>query len=193
MTLTRTVGVLALQGDFEQHTRAFAELGVPAREVKRVDDLKGLDGLVIPGGESTAMTLLMTPELREGLLAFAGTHPIWGTCAGMIMLSKDASDPRVNPLGLLDAEIERNGYGRQVHSFEAELRVVEEIGDPSTTLHGIFIRAPRIKRLGGGATPLVWLDAEPVCIRQNLMLASAFHPELTRDTRLHRYFLGMMR
>jgi pyridoxal 5'-phosphate synthase pdxT subunit len=191
MALPRVIGVLALQGDFEKHTRKFAELDVATRAVKTPADLEGLSGLVIPGGESTTMTKLMVPELRSALLKFCETRAVWGTCAGMIMLSRDASDPRVQPLGLLDVEIIRNGYGRQVHSFEAELRVAEEVGEPQKTLHGIFIRAPRLKRLGKNVRPLVWLGDEAVAVRQDHFMASAFHPELTDDARLHRYFLTM--
>jgi 5'-phosphate synthase pdxT subunit len=187
-----TVGVLALQGDFEKHTRAFESLGVDAREVRTAQELNGLSGLVIPGGESTTMTKLLLPELREALMEFCRTHPVWGTCAGMIMLSRDVSDVRVKPLGFLNAEIARNGFGRQVHSFEAELKVAAEIPEPEKPLHGIFIRAPRLLSLGAGVKPLVWLGEEPVCIRQDHFLASSFHPELTGDLRLQRYFLKML-
>jgi pyridoxal 5'-phosphate synthase pdxT subunit len=191
MALPRVMGILALQGDFEKHARMFAELEVSTRMVKTAGELDGLSGLVIPGGESTTMTKLMSPELRTALLKFCSERPVWGTCAGMIMLSKDASDPRVKPLGLLDVEIVRNGYGRQVFSFEAELKVADEVGEADTPLHGMFIRAPRLTRLGEHVRPLAWLNDEPVCVRQDHFLASAFHPELTNDSRLHRYFLSM--
>jgi pyridoxal 5'-phosphate synthase pdxT subunit len=186
------VGALALQGDFAQHVRTFRSLGAEAREVRTADDLADLAGLVIPGGESTTMTKLLTPDLRAALEAFCRAHPVWGTCAGMIMLSREAADPRVRPFGFLDVDIERNGYGRQVHSFEADLRAAPELGDPDRPLHGIFIRAPRLTRLGPDVVPLIWLDDEPVCVRQGHFLASAFHPELTGDTRLPRYFLSLL-
>jgi pyridoxal 5'-phosphate synthase pdxT subunit len=186
-----TVGVLALQGDFSMHLRAFAALNVATREVRTPADLEGLWGLVVPGGESTTMTKLLFPEFRAALEKFCATHPVWGTCAGMIMLSKMDSDPRVKPLGLLSLDVERNGFGRQVHSFEADLRVAPEIGEEQKPLHGIFIRAPRITKLGDQVKPLVFLNDEPVCVRQKHWLASSFHPELTHDLRLHNYFLGM--
>jgi 5'-phosphate synthase pdxT subunit len=186
-----TVGVLALQGDFEKHLHAFAALRVAAREVRTASDLDGLGRLIIPGGESTTMTLLLVPELREAVVDFCRAHPVWGTCAGMIMLAKESADPRVKPLALMDMDLERNGYGRQVHSFEAELRVEPEIGEPSRPLRGVFIRAPRVKGLGAGVRPLVWLGDEAVAVRQGHFLASVFHPELTGDLRLQRYFLAM--
>jgi 5'-phosphate synthase pdxT subunit len=185
------VGVLALQGDFEKHLQAFAVLKAPAREVRTASDLDGLGRLIIPGGESTTMTLLLVPELREAVMDFCRAHPVWGTCAGMIMLAKESSDPRVKPLGLIDMDLVRNGYGRQVHSFEADLRVEPEIGEPSRPLRGVFIRAPRVIGLGPGARPLVWLGDDAVAVRQGHFLASAFHPELTDDLRLQRYFLAM--
>jgi 5'-phosphate synthase pdxT subunit len=186
-----TVGVLALQGDFEKHLQAFAALEVPTRAVRTASDLDGLGRLIIPGGESTTMTLLLVPELREAVVSFCRAHPVWGTCAGMLMLVKESADPRVKPLGLMDMELERNGYGRQVHSFEADLRVEMEIGEASLPLHGVFIRAPRVKSLSQGVRPLVWLGDDPVAVRQGHFLASAFHPELTADLRLQKYFLAM--
>jgi 5'-phosphate synthase pdxT subunit len=186
-----TVGVLALQGDFGKHLQAFAALRVAVREVRTAHDLEGLWGLVIPGGESTTMTLLLVPELRDVVMDFCRAHPVWGTCAGMIMLAQPSPDPRVKPFGLMDMELERNGYGRQVHSFEADLRVSGEIGEPEKPLRGIFIRAPRVRSLGAGARALVWLRDDVVVVRQGHFLASAFHPELTADLRLQRYFLAM--
>jgi 5'-phosphate synthase pdxT subunit len=191
MTAVR-IGVLALQGDFEKHVRAFEAAGAEAREVRTAQELEGLSGLIIPGGESTTLTKLLLSELRDSLMAFCRTHPVWGTCAGMIMLSKDASDPRVNPLGFMDIEIIRNGYGRQVHSFEAELRVSNEVGHPESPLHGVFIRAPRITGMQETVRPLAWLGNDPVCVVQGHFMASAFHPELTDDLRLHKYFLSLV-
>jgi 5'-phosphate synthase pdxT subunit len=189
--MARRIGVLALQGDFEKHLHAFETLGAEAREVRTAEELAGLSGLIIPGGESTTLTKLLLPELRESLMEFCGTHPVWGTCAGMIMLSKDASDPRVKPFGFMDIEIIRNGYGRQVHSFEAELRVSDVMEHPENSFHGVFIRAPRITRMGDRVQPLVWLGEDPVCVRQGNFMASSFHPELTNDLRLQRYFLSL--
>ncbi|RPH93254.1 pyridoxal 5'-phosphate synthase glutaminase subunit PdxT [candidate division KSB1 bacterium] len=186
-----TVGVLALQGDFERHARAFEILNRSVREVRRAEDLDGLSALVIPGGESTTMTLLLTPKLRDAVVEFCRNHPTWGTCAGMIMLSKDSRDPRVKPLGFMDIEVERNGYGRQVHSFEADLRVAEEIGESHKPLRGIFIRAPRLTGFSPDVQPLVWHGEDIVCARQNHFLVSAFHPELMDDLRLQKYFLAM--
>ena len=185
------IGVLALQGDFHKHMRAFEAAGALTREVRTAEELRGLAGLVIPGGESTTLTLLLLPELREPLVEFCKTHPVWGTCAGMIMLSQDASDPRVKPLGFMDLEILRNDYGRQVFSFEADLRLSPELEDPEVPMRGIFIRSPRIARMGKDVQPLVWLGDAPVAVRQGNFMATSFHPELTDDLRLQRYFLKM--
>jgi pyridoxal 5'-phosphate synthase pdxT subunit len=186
-----TVGLLALQGDFAAHRARFVGLGVDVREVRTQADLDGTSGLVIPGGESTTLTKLLTVSLRDALNDYALGHAVWGTCAGMIMLSRGVDDPRVRSFGWMDIVVDRNGFGRQVHSFEAELRVAPAIGGDS--LHGVFIRAPRIRTLGKECEPLVWLGDEPVCVRQGRLLASSFHPELTADDRMHRYFLTMAR
>lgn len=176
------VGVLALQGGFEAHERVLARLGASAREVRVPADLEGLDALVLPGGESTVMTLGIE---REGLgeplrtLAAAGT-PILGTCAGMIMLDRAH-------LGILDALAERNAFGRQLHSFEADFEVD---GVPGGPVHAIFIRAPWISECGTEVSVLAEVDGHPVAIRQGSILALAFHPELTGEDRLHRFFLA---
>jgi 5'-phosphate synthase pdxT subunit len=173
--------VLALQGGFEAHGRVLARLGASAREVRVPADLNGLDALVLPGGESTVMTLGIE---REGLgeplraLAAAGT-PILGTCAGMIMLDRAH-------LGVLDALAERNAFGRQLHSFEADFEVD---GVPGGPVHAIFIRAPWISECGPDVSVLAEVDGHPVAIRQGNILALAFHPELTGEDRLHRFFL----
>lgn len=186
------IGILALQGDYRKHCDKFTTLGAETREVRTAEEVKELSGLVIPGGESSTMTKLLTPELRQAVMEFAQKKPIWGTCAGMIMLAKDMGDPRVKSLSLVDLEIDRNGFGRQVHSFEAELRVADEVGHPEQSLHGVFIRAPRVKSVSKAVKPLAWLDNEPVALRQGNRLVSSFHPELTPDDRLHRYFLKMI-
>lgn len=187
-----TIGVLALQGDFPMHIAKLLALHVNAKEIRTTEDLEGISALVFPGGESTTLTKLLTPELRAAIEVFCKTHPVWGTCAGMIMLSKNVEDPRVVPFGLMELQVDRNGFGRQVFSFEAELKVAEEIGAPEKPLHGIFIRAPRVKSFGKNVKPLIWLDDEPVCLRQDHVLVSSFHPELTAENRLHRYFLSMI-
>lgn len=185
------IGVLAVQGDFEAHARVLARLGAEPVEVRRADQLAAVDGLIIPGGESTTISKglaeygLVAP-LRDGL---AGGLPVLGTCAGLIVLSRDH-------LGLLDVAVERNAYGRQIHSFEAALEVcsadVALRGDGGP-LTGVFIRAPLITDLGSGVEVLVTLDGFPVAVRQGSVVACAFHPELTGDSRLHELFLNTVR
>jgi 5'-phosphate synthase pdxT subunit len=173
--------VLALQGDFEAHANTLAALGAQTREVRTATDLDGLDGLVIPGGESTTMTLGIEREqlagpLRE--LVGAGT-PTLGTCAGLIMLDRDH-------LGLLDVTSQRNAFGRQTHSFEVDLDLAG-IGDGPA--RAVFIRAPWITEHGDGVEVLAEVDGHPVAVRQDNILAVAFHPELNGDTRLHEWLL----
>ncbi len=175
------VGVLALQGDFEAHGRMLAELGATARIVRTPEDLEGLDGLVIPGGESTTMTHGMEREglaqpLRE--LAGSGT-PVLGTCAGLIMLDREH-------LGLLDVTARRNAFGRQVASFETELDVEGLAGGP---LRAVFIRAPWVEEHGEEVEVLAEVEGHPVAVRQDNMLGVAFHPELAGDPRLHAWLL----
>jgi 5'-phosphate synthase pdxT subunit len=176
------IGVLALQGDFEAHAKVLRELGAEPREVRTPAGLDGLDGLVIPGGESTVMTLGIEREgLAEPLrrLAGAGT-PVLGTCAGLIMLDRDH-------LGLMDIVARRNAFGRQVRSFEAELDVAGLEGGP---LRAVFIRAPWIEEHGDDVEVLASLDGHPVAVRQGHLMAVAFHPELSGDRRLHERFLA---
>lgn len=175
------VGILALQGGFAAHERVLHRLGAATRQVRVPDELAGLDALVLPGGESTVMTLGIEREglaepLRE--LAAAGT-PILGTCAGMIMLD------RVH-LGILDVLAQRNAFGRQVHSFEADFEVR---GVPGGPVHAVFIRAPWIAEHGDSVEILAEVDDHPVAVRQENVMALAFHPELTGEDRLHRFFL----
>ena len=177
-----TIGVLALQGGFAAHERMLRSLGAAVREVRVPGDLDGLDGLVIPGGESTTITLGIEREgLAEPLRALvaAGT-PVLGTCAGLIMLDRDH-------LGVMDIEARRNAFGRQVRSFEEELQLAGLDGPP---LRAVFIRAPWIASHGDGVQILASLDGHPVAARQDNLLAVAFHPELGRDTRLHEQFLA---
>jgi 5'-phosphate synthase pdxT subunit len=175
-----TVGVLALQGDFEAHARLLRELGAQPREVRTAEDLEGLDGLVIPGGESTTMSLGIEREglaepLRE--LVRSGT-PTLGTCAGMIVLDRDH-------LGLLDVSARRNAFGRQVHSFESDLGV-KGMGD----VRAVFIRAPFVEEHGEEVEVLAEVEGHPVAVRQGNVLAVAFHPELSEDGRFHRFLLN---
>jgi pyridoxal 5'-phosphate synthase pdxT subunit len=178
--VSKTVGILALQGGFEAHAKIVRSLGAEPREVRTTDDLDGLEALIIPGGESTVMTLGIEREgLGEPLRELIGSGlPTLGTCAGMIMLDRDH-------LGLLDLKAERNAFGRQVHSFEAELEI------EGTPIHAVFIRAPWIADHGDGVEVLASVDDHPVAVRQGNMLAVAFHPELAGETRLHELLLGM--
>jgi 5'-phosphate synthase pdxT subunit len=177
-TAQPTIGVLAIQGDFEAHAAALEEIGARVREVRVAADLEGLDGLVIPGGESTTMTLGIEREgLAEPLRDFVRSgRPTLGTCAGLIMLDRDH-------LGLLDVAARRNAFGRQLNSFEAEL---DFDGEPLTA---VFIRAPWVEEHGENVEVLAEVDGHPVAVRQGNMLAVAFHPELTDERRLHRWLL----
>jgi 5'-phosphate synthase pdxT subunit len=172
------VGVLALQGGFEAHARALEELGARTRIVRAPADLEGLDGLVMPGGESTTMTLgIEREQLAEPLREFVRSgRPTLGTCAGLIMLDRDH-------LGLLDVSVRRNAFGRQIGSFEADL---DFEGGP---LHAVFIRAPWVEEHGDDVEVLAEVDGHPVAVRQGNVLAVAFHPELTDERRLHRWLL----
>lgn len=186
------IGVLALQGDFAEHVAAFRELGVPAREVRLPGHLQGLAGLVIPGGESTTICRLMEEwRLREPLQGLGRQgFPIWGTCAGMIVLARYASDLPLPNLGLMDISVRRNAFGRQADSFEVDLSV-PALGEPP--FRAVFIRAPLIGEVGPEAETLARLESGPaVAARQGSLLATAFHPELTSDRRFHRLFLKMM-
>ena len=176
------IGVLALQGGFEAHAKALARLGVPAREVRTVDDLAGLDALIIPGGESTTMGLGVEREgLEEPLIDFARSgKPVLGTCAGMIMLDREH-------LGVLDIGVRRNAFGRQLASFEAELSF------DGTPIDAVFIRAPWVEEVGVGVEVLAEVDGHPVAVRQGNILAVAFHPELGSDLSLHEWLVDRVR
>ena len=174
------IGVLALQGAFREHVLVLRRLGAEVTEVRLPEDLDGLEGLVIPGGESTTiMHLAGLYALDDAIRDYPG--PILGTCAGMIVLDR-------NHLGVADLEVDRNAYGRQVKSFEAEIELAGE-GPP---LHGVFIRAPRIRELGPDVEVLGELDGEPVLVRDDRFLLTSFHPELTGDPRVHELFLEMV-
>lgn len=188
------IGVLALQGDFAEHKVILRQLGVTITEVRLPGQLEGLCGLIIPGGESTTIAKLAESYgLMEPLRQFAKDRAIWGTCAGAIFLSKDAH--RAQPLlQLMDITVERNAFGRQVNSFEVDLDVpalqkVDPVGNP---FHAVFIRAPLIESVQGEACVLAKLqDGRIVAAQQGHLLATAFHPELTKDDRFHRYFLNL--
>jgi len=175
------IGVLAVQGNFREHVQMLRRLGADGVEVRKPEQLSGLDGLVIPGGESTTfMRLMQLYGLDEAIRRFE--RPVFGTCAGMIVLDRDH-------LGLVDISVRRNAYGRQVASFETELHVTGE----SEPVHAVFIRAPWIDDAGAGVEVLAELDGHPVLAREGRYLVASFHPELTDDTRLHRLFLESVR
>jgi 5'-phosphate synthase pdxT subunit len=175
------IGVLAVQGNFREHAAVLRRLGVDAVEVRKPGQLEGLDGLIIPGGESTTfMRLMRLYGLEEAVAAFE--RPVFGTCAGMIVLDRAH-------LGLVDIDVDRNAYGRQVASFEADL----ELDGEAEPLRGVFIRAPRVRDVGEGVEVLGELDGEPVLVRDGRFLVASFHPELTEDTRVHERFLDLVR
>lgn len=185
--MSELYGVLALQGDFAAHLEALRALDVPAREVRRVKELDALRGLVLPGGESSALLKLMADEPWFGALHkfHAEGGALFGTCAGAILLAREVVCPAQPSLGLIDAVIERNGFGRQVDSFETTL----DVPALSAQVGAVFIRAPRIRAVGAGVEVLARLGDEPVLVRQGRVLAATFHPEIVRESRVHRYFL----
>jgi pyridoxal 5'-phosphate synthase pdxT subunit len=175
------IGVLALQGNFREHAAMLRQLGADPVEVRKPEQLQGLDGLVIPGGESTTfMRLMSLYGLDEAVREFTG--PVLGTCAGMIVLDR-------LHLGAVDIEVDRNAYGRQIASFEADLALAGD-GEP---LRGVFIRAPRVREVGPEVEVLAELDGEPVLLREGRFIVASFHPELTDDTRVHERFLDLIR
>lgn len=191
----KKVGVLALQGDFEAHERALTRAGASAVPVRTACDLADIDGLVIPGGESTTMLKLMNAEgLIEPLVEFGRTHPIFGTCAGAILLASEVNHPSQQSLALVDIAIERNGYGRQIDSRVARLTPETEFqartgeGD----LEAVFIRAPIIRRIGPEARVLATYQGDPVLVEQGRHLVATFHPELTKDSRVHALYLSKL-
>ncbi|HKH31011.1 MAG TPA: pyridoxal 5'-phosphate synthase glutaminase subunit PdxT [Gaiellaceae bacterium] len=174
------IGVLAVQGNFREHATVLRRLGAEPVEVRKADQLDDLDGLIIPGGESTAITRLMRLYgIEEAIRRFGG--PVFGTCAGMILLDRDH-------LGLVDVEVARNAYGRQVSSFEADLQLVGE----DEPLRGVFIRAPRVTEAGPNVEVLATHDGTPVLLRDGRFLVASFHPELTDDARVHERFLQLV-
>jgi 5'-phosphate synthase pdxT subunit len=190
------IGVLALQGDFAEHIHMLHQLGVTACEVRLPAQLDDLDGLILPGGESTTIgKLAVAFGLMEPLRAFGQSRAIWGTCAGAIFLSKDAK--RAQPLlGLMDITVERNAFGAQIDSFEADLQIeaLQRATRTETPYHAVFIRAPIIETVSGAASSLAQLpDGRIVAALEGKLLATSFHPELTGDLRFHEYFLSLIR
>ena len=190
-TSSPTVGVLALQGAFAVHEQRLRECGVSARQVRTPEDLTHVDALVMPGGESTTMSKLLTTSGLFDLLAsrLEDGMPVFGTCAGMILLATEVLDgrPDQRSFSAIDIAVRRNGYGRQVDSFEAELDI-SSVGDPP--FHGVFIRAPKVERVGPGVELLAEYQGVPVLLRRGRVSVASFHPELAGDARLHDLFIA---
>ncbi|MCX6012526.1 MAG: pyridoxal 5'-phosphate synthase glutaminase subunit PdxT [Chloroflexi bacterium] len=190
--MLKKIGVLALQGAFIEHIRILLKLGVEAEEIRLPAELDNIHGLIIPGGESTTMGKLMTDfELIDKIKKLGNEGlPILGTCAGMIVLAKKINGRNNNPISIMDIEVDRNAFGRQVDSFEIDLDIPVIGKNP---FHAIFIRAPKLKEIGPDVEILAKLpDSTPVAVRQHNLLALSFHPELTLDYRLHEYFLRIV-
>lgn len=183
----KTIGVLGIQGSIIEHVTTLKNCGVFVREVLRMKDLEGLDGLVIPGGESTTLSKLLKKDGLDMAIRQAAEKglPIYGTCAGMVLLSK-TSDREMDPLALMDIEIERNAYGRQMDSFQTDVDIFKIANFPA-----VFIRAPKVKSLGEEVKVLAKHGKTPIMCRQENLLVTSFHPELTDDTRVHEYFISM--
>ena len=185
-----TIGVLALQGDYEAHSRAFAGAGARTVLVRKPEELKGLDGLVLPGGESTTMLKFLEKHgFFDTLGEFVTGTPTFATCAGCILVAREVLSPKQRSLGVLDATVERNAYGRQIDSTILTLPTAL----PGGPLEMVFIRAPRITRVGPGVKVLAQRDGFPALVRQGKLLAATFHPEMTSDTRVQQLFLEMVR
>lgn len=188
MTEKRTrprIGILAIQGDYAAHAEALTESGAAPVEVRKPSELAGLDGLILPGGESTTMLKFLKLRFFEALEEFCGSHPVFGTCAGAILLARKVVNPAQRSLGLLDAIVERNAYGRQIDSTI----LTAETALPGGPLEMVFIRAPRIAETGPGVEVLARRDGFPVLVRQGNLMAATFHPELSHDRRVHRLFV----
>lgn len=186
------IGVLAIQGDFLEHRLMLGRLGVDAPEVRQSKHLEGLDGLIIPGGESTTIVQLLDIfDMRETVVGMVKEGvPVWGTCAGMIVLANRLTDHRPEPLHLMEIEVSRNAFGRQVDSFEADLEI-QDLG--ASPFRAVFIRAPVVNKIGKNVRVLAKLDdGRPVAVREANMLATAFHPELTGDSRIHDLFVRIV-
>jgi 5'-phosphate synthase pdxT subunit len=185
-----TVGILALQGDFEMHRQMFERIGASVSLVRTSDDLDCVDRLVIPGGESSTMFLLLERyNLMRPLLRFASDRPVWGTCAGLLLLATRIDDPQISPLGLIDISASRNAYGRQIESFVAD--GVLRLDKSERPYEMVFIRAPKIISISDSVDAIGWCGDEITMARQGRVLVTAFHPELTEDTTIHEYYLSM--
>ena len=185
------IGVLAIQGDFIEHINILQTLGVECREIRLPEQLSDVEGLIIPGGESTTLSRLLTRyNLRQPIKQLATDgKPLWGTCAGMIMMASEITENDPVPLEIMDIGVQRNAFGRQIDSFEQELEIT---GFDETPYHAIFIRAPVIKRVGSGVSIMAYLqDGRPVAVQQANLMATSFHPELTKDARFHTHFLNL--
>ena len=191
----KKVGVLALQGDFEAHVRAVARAGAEPVLARTASDLKDLDGLVIPGGESTTMMKLLSAEgMVEPLIEFGRTRPIFGTCAGAILLASEVTHPAQQSLALMDLTVERNAYGRQIDSRVAQLTPEPDFAQRTHAgdLEAVFIRAPIIRHMGPGARVLAAYHGDPVLVEQGRHLVATFHPELSSDSRVHELFVSKL-
>jgi len=188
-----TIGVLALQGAFAKHVEMLRKLDVDVIEVRKPADLERCDGLIIPGGESTTiMRQIRYIDLADKLAAFSEKKPIFGTCAGLILMSKKILSDQMIPFGIMDVEVERNAFGRQVESFSHAVKVILDHPKQSIDFRAVFIRAPRIKECGDDVKVLASFEGEPVLIQQGKHLGSTFHPELTDDAAIHKYFLKLV-
>jgi 5'-phosphate synthase pdxT subunit len=191
----KRVGVLALQGDFEAHQKALERAGAESVQVRSAEDLRGIDALVIPGGESTTMLkLLEFMNLKEPLKEFVREKPVFGTCAGAILLAKDVLNPEQESFGAVDLTVERNGYGRQIDSRVAHLKPSAELQQRAGNedVEAVFIRAPIIRRTGPEVRVLAEYDGDPVLVEQGKHLIATFHPELSGDARIHKLFLSKL-
>jgi 5'-phosphate synthase pdxT subunit len=190
--MSTRIGILALQGDFDKHAAMLQRMGVPHREVRKVADLAEVDALIIPGGESTTIGRLMARyELDDAIRERARQGmPIYGTCAGMILLAKEIAGSQQERLGLMDIEVIRNAFGSQIESFEADIPFKPFA---HRRVRAVFIRAPIVSRVGAGVEVLSEFNGKVVAVQQGKLLATAFHPELTDDDRIHRYFLSWLK
>lgn len=193
--MKKRVGILALQGDFEAHSQALERAGAEPVLVRTAVDLKSIDGLVIPGGESTTMLKLLNfMDLKGPLREFADERPVFGTCAGAILLAKEVRSPEQESLGLIDLTVERNGYGRQIDSRVAHIHPEADFAKRAGTgdMEAVFIRAPIIRRTGPEVRVLAQYEGDPVLVEEGRHLVATFHPELTEDSRVHKLFLSKL-
>lgn len=193
--MAKTVGILALQGDFAAHERALDRLGAPSTLVRSAADLERIDGLILPGGESTTMlNLLHRENLFQPLKDFAQRKPVFGTCAGLILMANSVTGPVQESLGVMDVAVERNAYGRQIDSRVVTITPSRDLGvnGHGSSLEAVFIRAPIIRSTGPGVKVLATYQGDPVLVQQGSSLGASFHPELSDETRVHRLFLNQL-